>query len=165
MLSPLGFLLIGSFMSGISGGLTSLLMGVMSYVSSIAGPDNQTFRISVMYGCSSMASLFAYSFSGILFDATGFVLVFGVCIILYLIGIIYVIFVLKDLKIEPHTNKNKDTKDYLKKEDEERSLLKDIWKHTKEVFCVAFIKRKYNARVHIFVLMGVIILELLSAGK
>ena len=169
MLSPLGFLLLGSFMGGISGGYTSLLMGVMSYVSTIATPDRKTFRISIMYGSASMASLVAFTFSGVLFDATGFVMVYGVSIILYLIGIVYVVFFLKDLKIVTNKNQNVDSKDEFKKdekkEEKEQNVLKELWTHAKEVLCVAFIKRKYNDRVHIFILMAVIILELLSSGK
>ena len=160
MQAPLPLMLIGPFSSGIGGSLLTILMTTVAYVNDVSHDDSRTSRVSLLYACSSLASLVSYSVSGILLDSTNFETVFSICLIIYGIGMLYVICVVREIK--PQKQKDSDNKTPTDDKTDAvtetvDSSCKTLGRYLKEVGMVAFMKRKYNRRVHILVLMTIVV--------
>lgn len=93
-----GFMLLASLIEGLSGGVSTLYMAVMSYLSDVSSVKSRTFRISIAYGVGNVGWVIASSLSGIVFENTGYTTVYLISISLNVIAIIYLIFGFPDVR-------------------------------------------------------------------
>ena len=137
-----------------------MFMTTVAYVNDVSHDDSRTSRLSLLYACASLASMLSYSVSGIILDSTNYETVFALCLVLYVLGILYVICIVREIK--PRKEKESDNQNTT---DDEANALADIvslscrkiCRCVKEICMVVFIKRKYNRRAHILVLMIIIV--------
>ena len=87
-----------------------MFMTTVAYVNDVSHDDSRTSRLSLLYACSSLASLVSYSVSGIILDSTNYETVFTLCLILYVLGILYVICIVREIK--PRKEKDSDNKNF-----------------------------------------------------
>ena len=163
MQAPLPLMLIGPFCNGIGGSVVTLLMTTVAYVTDVSNDDSRTSRVSLLYACSSLASLLSFTFSGILLDNSRYETVFALCLLIYSGGALYVIFFVREIKPQKRQNNtdNKDTSDDDKTDataETADSRCQTFGRYLKEICLVPFIKRKFNRRVHILVLMAIVVL-------
>ena len=91
-------MLIGSCSGGIGGGILTMFMTTVAYVNDVSHDDSRTSRLSLLYACASLASMVSYSVSGIILDSTNYQTVFTLCLIIYGIGVLYVICLVREIK-------------------------------------------------------------------
>ena len=162
MESSLGYMLIGSFLGGLGGGLYSILMSTVAYITEISSNERKTLRVSLLYACSNLASFVVLTFSGVLLDHTSFQFVFGLCICIYVIGVLYVIIFLKNVTA---TSRVSDvSNDEKKEEDDDVTCCEETVENVKEIAMVAMKYRKYNRRKQILLLMVSVVGEILGSG-
>ena len=85
----LGYLLIGNFVNGCSGGFIGMLMACHSYITHITAPENRIVRIGILQGMSFLSSTFGTAVSGIMLDRTSFVFVFSVLAVILVVTLLY----------------------------------------------------------------------------
>ncbi|XP_070502367.1 lysosomal proton-coupled steroid conjugate and bile acid symporter SLC46A3-like [Chironomus tepperi] len=91
----------------IFGGQTLMLMGVYSYLSQMTTEENRTFRFGCFTVFLTLVPLLSIPPSGVLFNVLGYTKIFTICAIIYIIGILYIIFILEEVKaIAPNTINN-----------------------------------------------------------
>ena len=160
--SSLGFMLLASVCYGCGGSLYSILMTTVAYVTDISPNESKTMRVSLLYACSSLASFIVLTFSGVLLDHTSFELVFTLCFCIYVIGALYVIIFLKNVKA---SSRNDDVSEDTKKaESDDVTCCQEFLQSVKEICLVVVRPRKYNRRKHILLLAVVIVTELLGTS-
>lgn len=144
-----------AFFIAITGGLTTVKIAVYSYVSDISSAETRTKHIGIVQILSSIMTPLAFALSGILFKTTQFYGVFTVRTIIFLIGIIYGVLVLKEVK-----NDNKEIRT--------RSIYGDFFdlSNVKETFKTLVRKRDNMKRMKIFlVLFAFIVVKGCNSGN
>ena len=166
--SSLGFLLLSNFIIGCSGGLLTMLVSTMSYISDISTPESRTTRISILYASSNIGSLIAFTLSGVIFDHSGFIVMYSICISLSLLGIVYTIVRVKDIKQRQDVKSSVDTKEAGKDVNSDPTK-KEKWtkywniSHVKDVVMVTVTKRENNHRAHILAVLTILLLYIFGA--
>lgn len=157
--SDLGFMLISSLIRGVLGGTATQYMAVMSYISDVSTVHSRTFRLSIVYACSNIGSFLASTMSGVLLEATGFVFVYSLCIIISSVNGVYIFFGLRDIKgkKEPES----------KQESNWRSKMKELcdFNHIKESLMVTFKKRPDKQRKSVIVIVTLTLFVVLGICK
>ena len=178
-----GYMLLASLITGISGGVSTMFMAVMSYLSDVSSVKSRTLRISMAYGVMNAAQVIASSLSGVVFEQTGYTAVYSICICLNILCLIYLIFGFPDVR---HNQDEPDEKDIQKMEQIEESGKSEkqikvemegnrknekatvefcnLKKLIKEPIVVSVKKRKSNDRAHILAILGVFALHSLSSA-
>lgn len=98
MESALGFLLLGELVSGLSGFTPTILMAAVSYIADVTSFDSRTFRISITYACIGVGNFTASILSGIILENTGYVFVYGICMVTSVANLLFIIFGFDDIK-------------------------------------------------------------------
>ena len=104
--SPVGYLLIGNFLFGCSGGLTCFLMATFSYLSIKTTRTRRTSRLSIAQAVQTFAHALALFSSGVLLDNTGYVCVYSIVLVLYLSVIVYILIFLKEPRVTEDKTSN-----------------------------------------------------------
>ncbi|CAO1411836.1 unnamed protein product [Diamesa hyperborea] len=90
------------------GGQTLMLMGIYSYLSEITSEENRTFRFGCLTVFFTLIPIFSIPWSGVLFNYLGYTKLFALCVTIYVLGILYIIFVLKEVKVEIKSDKKEE---------------------------------------------------------
>ncbi|KAL7026969.1 hypothetical protein ACKWTF_005251 [Chironomus riparius] len=86
------------------GGQTLMLIGVYSYLSQMTTEENRTFRFGCFAIFLTIVPIVSIPFSGVLFNVLGYTKLFTICVIIYIIGILYIIFILQEVKAAAPNN-------------------------------------------------------------
>ncbi|XP_059607866.1 probable peptidoglycan muropeptide transporter SLC46 [Phlebotomus argentipes] len=79
------------------GGFTLMLMGVYSYITDITAEEDRTFRFGVLAVSISLIPIAGVPWSGYLFEKLGYVYLFLLCLIIYIVGIVYALIFIKEV--------------------------------------------------------------------
>lgn len=131
------------------GGQTMIVMAIFSYIADISTIEMRTLRVGIVQIVLNVCFPAAQSFSGVLFVALGYIPMLCIAGGIYLIGLLYGIFRIKEKRAEVKTEK--------------KSLLKDIfnWELIVDTFKILFQKKSGNKRLFIWFIMLVLFV---SAG-
>ncbi|XP_018334591.1 uncharacterized protein LOC108743517 [Agrilus planipennis] len=132
------------------GGWFTFYMGVYSYISVMSTLETRTLRIGATNIADKVSFTIGIALSGVLYRILGFYGVFGLAIILYIIGITYTIFCLKEVP-----------RDDVPKRQEH--FLKDFFnfKHIMGTIRVAFKKGDRNRKKRV---LGIMVLVMVIIG-
>ncbi|CRL04803.1 CLUMA_CG017857, isoform A [Clunio marinus] len=83
------------------GGQTLMLMGIYSYLTGVTTEENRTFRFGCFTVFFTLIPISSIPWSGFLFNALGYTKLFALCVLIYVLGILYIIFVLQEVKVVP----------------------------------------------------------------
>lgn len=128
--------------SSLVGGWSGLFMGVFCYISGVTSVEERTVRMGAVTIFANISMSVGIAMSGIMYNQTGFYGVFFLSLSMYVCGVLYGYFRLKETpkKIEPE-NKKPFVKDFFD------------FRHVKETFRVALKKGKRNRRKRILAAM------------
>jgi len=93
------FMLLGTVVTSISGGMLTMLGACFSYMSATAGESNLIIHISLAEAAMLASSSISSFVSGILFDTVGYFYVYLISIIVNVLLIIYILVRLKNIPI------------------------------------------------------------------
>uniref|UniRef100_A0A1B0CNX0 uridine/cytidine kinase n=1 Tax=Lutzomyia longipalpis TaxID=7200 RepID=A0A1B0CNX0_LUTLO len=79
------------------GGFTLMLMGVYSYITDITAEEDRTFRFGVLAVSISLIPIAGVPWSGYLFEKLGYIYLFLLCLVIYIVGIIYALIFIKEI--------------------------------------------------------------------
>ncbi|KAG8234631.1 hypothetical protein J437_LFUL014207 [Ladona fulva] len=96
--TTLPWLLIGSALSGISGGFVGCVMAVTSYISEVSNREARTSRVSLLEISFSLAAAIGPTSAAYLSNAVNIDAVFMVCLTCHAILIAYVVLYLSDVR-------------------------------------------------------------------
>ncbi|KAL3873873.1 hypothetical protein ACJMK2_036956 [Sinanodonta woodiana] len=98
MSAPIGFLLIGSAINGVTGGYLAMIMAVFSYISHISSPEYKTIKLGITEAMTFLSGALGTLLSGVILDHTSFVFVFGLLTGILLLALVYTIVWVDDIK-------------------------------------------------------------------
>lgn len=130
------------------GGQTMIVMAIFSYIADISTLEMRTLRIGIVQIVLNVCYPAVQSFSGILFNAIGYIPMLCLAGGIYLTGFLYGFFRIKETRAEVKNKKNLFLDIF------DRQLIVDIFK-------VLFVKKKGNKRLYIWFIM---ITLFISAG-
>lgn len=131
------------------GGQTMIVMAVFAYIADISTIEMRTLRIGVVQIVLNVCYPAVQSFSGILFSIIGYIGILCLAALIYLVGLLYGIFCIKETRQPVDVDK--------------KNLFVDIFnsKHAIETFNVLIKKKKGNKRIFICFIMLILFI---SAG-
>lgn len=141
---PAEFLLLSPALAGLSGGMSTLVVAVFSYVSDISTEKSRTIRMGFVTGMWFLGSPVGSVLAGVLITYTNYVTVFSLGSAILVVCLIYVHFRIKD------NIPNKKL---------EATIKKSIWKEIcscsnyKDSFITALKKRPDHKRSHLWLLI------------
>jgi len=98
---PLEFsAILGKLLPAITGGVNLMLMGVYSYLSETTAEEDRTLRFGIFAQIVPLIPIASVPWSGILFQKLGYIMLVLLCIPINLLGVFYILFVLKEVKRE-----------------------------------------------------------------
>ncbi|XP_055321169.1 uncharacterized protein LOC129577699 isoform X2 [Sitodiplosis mosellana] len=98
---PLEFsAILGKLLPAITGGANLMLMGVYSYLSETTAEEDRTLRFGIFAQVVPLIPIASIPWSGILFQKLGYILLLLICIPINLLGVFYILFVMKEVKRE-----------------------------------------------------------------
>lgn len=103
--APIPWILLGTFLNALSGGMITMITCTLSYLSAVTTEKTRTWRISIAEAMMLIAGATAQFVSGDLLKATGFIFIFAFIIFLNILVIVYVITWLKDAGVGIESNK------------------------------------------------------------
>lgn len=65
--------ILGKILPAMTGGMSVMLMGMLSYLSACTNEDNRVFRFGILTMLVTIMIIVFYPFAGVLFNALGFV--------------------------------------------------------------------------------------------
>ena len=151
------FMLLGPVFAGGLGGYAGLVMAASSYITHIVPPERRTFRLSILFATSSLASLVSLTCSGLLLDATSLVFMFSLCFCIYALGLLSAILMVRDVTADDTTSANE-------KQEDKEGLCERLLEQLKEVLLVAFVKRENNDRRYILIILVITTIEVIGSG-
>ncbi|KAK3599656.1 hypothetical protein CHS0354_029119 [Potamilus streckersoni] len=98
MSAPVGYLLIGSAINGLTGGYLAMIMAIFSYISYISSPEYKTIKLGITEAMTFLSGALGTLLSGVILDSTSFVFVFGLLAGILLLALVYTIFWVDDIK-------------------------------------------------------------------
>lgn len=127
----------------LTGGWFAMFMGVFSYISHISSVETRTLRIGAVNMIFNISLTVGIAMSGIMYHKIGFYGVFGLSLSMYLTGLMYAIFRVKERPASKEQERKKV------------GFCQDFfnWNHIKDTFRVAFKKGKRNRRRKICTIM------------
>ncbi|KAF2884243.1 hypothetical protein ILUMI_21935 [Ignelater luminosus] len=136
-----------SLPTALAGGWFTMFMAVFSYVSAVSTVETRTVRIGAVNIISHLSFTVGIALSGILLRVIGLYGVFSLALGMYIIGILYAVFVIKEIKSEDEEDQE-DKKNKV-------GFVKDFFnvRHIAETLRVAFKPRQKNWRLRICVIM------------
>ena len=146
--SHVGYMLIGRLISGLFGGGIAIHLAVSSYLSAFTTEKTRTTRMAIMGGICSLTAAIAGYTSGIILDNTSFIFVFLLTLAIYFIIILYTIIFVKELQQDKQNRQ--ENQNVMKK-----GCSGFLSTGMASIKCLLK-KRRFNRRVHIFVIMACI---------
>lgn len=131
------------------GGQTMIVMAIFSYIADVSTVEMRTLRVGIVQIVLNVCFPAVQSFSGILFKAIGYIPMLCMAGLIYLIGLLYGIFRIKEVRTNVEVEK--------------KSLLKDIFnsKLVTDTFKILYQNKSGNNRMFIWFIMLVLFV---SAG-
>ena len=74
-------------------------MGIYSYLTGVTTEENRTFRFGCFTIFFTLIPITFLPWSGTLYNILGYQNLFGISIVIYLLGIFYILFILKEVKV------------------------------------------------------------------
>ncbi|ELT95720.1 hypothetical protein CAPTEDRAFT_180882 [Capitella teleta] len=143
--APIPWILLGTLMNAVTGGMITMITCSLSYLSVITTEKTRTWRISIAEAMMLISGALALFISGDLLKVTSFEFVFSVVIGLNILVILYVVFWLKDVD------------DGIQKTPGNNGLSTICnWRYFTDSILVLFKKREHNRRVHVLVQLLII---------
>lgn len=126
----------------ITGGWFVMFMGIFSYISGVSSVETRTLRIGAVNLFFNVSITVGIAMSGIMYNKVGFYGVFGMGMCMYITGLTYALFRVKEKGVENDEQKH-------------TTFCKDFFdiKHVKDTFKVVFKKGKRNRRKRVCILM------------
>lgn len=90
--------LIQALPSAMTGGYAIALMGSYSFIADMTTVESRTFRIGLVGIIVTLGIPFGTSISGVLTEAVGYYGIFGINLALYIIGCLYIVFRIKNIR-------------------------------------------------------------------
>ncbi|CAH1392872.1 unnamed protein product [Nezara viridula] len=124
----------------LTGGWTTMFMGVFSYMGDITSVDSRTLRLGIVNICVQLAAPLGMLSSGFLYQAIDFIGVFSIVTAMYVIGLIYGVIRIKEIR-KPNKLKH--------------NIIKELTNpmHIIETFRVSFKSREGNLRTRVILVM------------
>lgn len=89
-------LLPSSFVTGVFGGYLTVLAASFGYLSEVTSLESRTARISIAYSVNMFSTSMATFVSGLMLENTGFLFMFSMTSFCFALGLVYIIFCMKD---------------------------------------------------------------------
>ena len=89
---------IAGLSEGMTGGTYTVLSVSFAYVIDVTTPENRSRNILILELCTGLGSIVAYLATGFMIDAWGYGAPIGMCFVIYILGIFYVLFLLPESK-------------------------------------------------------------------
>ncbi|RVE42131.1 hypothetical protein evm_013219 [Chilo suppressalis] len=90
--------LIQAMSSIFTGGLPVAIMGAYSFIADVTTPEERTFRIGVVAVIVTLGIPLGTAISGVLTEAVGYYGIFGIAILMYIVGFIHTLFRIHDVR-------------------------------------------------------------------
>lgn len=150
--------LVESVPGSLTGGWMIMFMGVFTYISDVTTVKMRTLRIGVLNLSLTIGISFGIALSGILYQKLGFYGIYSICSTMYLMGILYGFFYLKDVKKNDKQAVCEDNK-FIEKPSFSTNVKKffDLV-HIKNAFCITFKRGNDNRRLRILLMMLVLMI-------
>lgn len=131
----------------ITGGWFVMFMGIFSYISGVSSVETRTLRIGAVNIFFNVSITIGIAMSGILYNKIGFYGVFSLGLCMYITGLVYALFRVKEEGVKAAADDDEKRK--------EIGFCKDFFdlKHVKDTFRVVFKKGKRNRRKRVCILM------------
>ena len=97
---PVGLILMGPLLNGLSGGFITTILAVFSYVGAASPKENRNVRVSVLESMSFLGGTVGLGVSGLLLGFYGFPTLFGVLMCCHLCIVAYVLLFVPSLPCE-----------------------------------------------------------------
>ncbi|KAJ6636395.1 Proton-coupled folate transporter [Pseudolycoriella hygida] len=95
---PLEFnMILSKLLPAMGGGQNLMLMGVYSYLTEMTAEKDRTFRFGIFAVFVPLIPVVSLPWSGILFQSLGYVKLLLLCIPINVLGVLYIIFILKEV--------------------------------------------------------------------
>lgn len=94
----------------VTGSWVVSFMGIFSYISDVTPPETRTFRMGIISLCMTAGGPIGSALSGILLRKIGYYGVFSICSVMYLMGLSYGIFFIKDIEMSAENKLEKKVK-------------------------------------------------------
>ncbi|KAG4076785.1 hypothetical protein HA402_009131 [Bradysia odoriphaga] len=98
--------ILGAFFPAIGGGWTLMSIGLFSYLTEVTEEKDRVFRFGIMYQIYPIISICTLPFSGILYQKLGYIKLISICMLINVIGVLYIVFVVKEAT--PRTKDDKE---------------------------------------------------------
>ena len=153
MQTHVGFILFSALASGLTGGFVATLMSVFSYAGQVASDRNRTARMGVIEAMLPISGIITTFVSGILLKATSFVFVYSLVLFIRVLLILYVIFLLPDIRNESSPISE--------------SLCSRLFnfQHAKDTLGCVFRNRPLKKRTYILSLVLAVFMIMLGSGE
>lgn len=102
---PLKLLILASVLEGLFGGLTTIMMSGMAYITDICEKTNRTFRITVLEVACGLSAALAQVLLGYAITYLGFLYPFYIIMGVHAINLLYVIFFVPEMRFAKKANK------------------------------------------------------------
>ncbi|KAG4068207.1 hypothetical protein HA402_008848 [Bradysia odoriphaga] len=99
--------------SAIGGGWTLMFIGLFAYLTEVTEEKDRVFRFGIIYQLSPIIAICTLPFSGILYQKLGYVTLISICMFINFIGLLYIMFVLKEAQPRSNDNVNKELTEML----------------------------------------------------
>ena len=90
--APIPFIFIGSIVTGLCGNFAAILMSVLAYVGDVTTEYTRTIRITILDALIFLASIISLFTGGVMLEKLGFLYVYALDIVLYILIIVYMFF-------------------------------------------------------------------------
>lgn len=97
--SNVNYLLIGQFVDGLSAGFAGFLMAAFSYTSHVTPGRQRTWRLALVYASQTLAFAVSSFASGVLLEATSYVVVYGISLMIVGVMLLYIIIAVPDVAV------------------------------------------------------------------
>jgi len=106
--APLYFLFIGSFMNGLCGFFTTMVLAVFSYIADITDENDRALRLGVLEAVAFTSGMLSHMTSGWWIRHLGFKAPYIFILALHLTSLLYIVFILPESKPDVDKRKLKD---------------------------------------------------------
>jgi len=104
--TPVGWICLASFLSGLSGGFVSCIMSCMTYVAAVSSQENRTVRISRLEAMIFLGGTVGPFLSGSMLQITGHGYAFLYMMAAYAVAFFYAIIFVKEVHDGSHDTRN-----------------------------------------------------------
>ncbi|XP_037040466.1 uncharacterized protein LOC119077377 isoform X2 [Bradysia coprophila] len=90
--------ILGALLPAIGGGWSLMGIGLFSYLAEVTEEKDRVFRFGILYQLYPIITICTLPFSGILYQNLGYIKLISICMVINVLGSLYIIFVLDEVK-------------------------------------------------------------------